>query len=393
MLNKFDKIPERAAAELLSTRELALLVNSSRKNRGLFQPLLKERELLHHVVRGDLTQVSALLAQSFQFLSTKTTVTSLPGKTFTRISAADYILWALDKDQFNAMLSCLPQTAQGIQVEAQLRAQYNDPAHQLLLHAVRGEHDAVRALLTQDISLLSKKSSVIDLSGRVFEGISPFEYALWALDSHMWNTMLKCVSENEQGDEVLKQLGVHYKTLQTEGVTYRLNGTLITESHFNFQQTIIKELQTQVDLQNAPGNKDWAAIDKQWREGVGGAQRLLPMHVVNEYCTENRPFTPIPDFTIYPGPSTQFYNWLTGQDENWFKAGSSCGIDFAIYKGGEVYVPGAAGVRRARGAGGAVARPDLDAMMALCKVRTNDFINLATLLGVAPDSQPLAFHV
>jgi hypothetical protein len=303
------------------------------------------------------------------------------------------MLWALDEDQFDTMLSCLPQTKQGIQVAAQLRAQYNDPAHQLLLHAVRGEHDAVRALLTKDISLLSKKSSVIDLSGRVFEYISPFEYALWALDSHMWNTMLKCVPENEQGHQVLKQLGVHYKTLQIKKVTYRLNGTLITESHFNFQQTIIKELQTQMNLQNAPGNKNWDAINKQWREGVGGAQRLLPIHVVNEYCTENRPFTPIPDFTIYPGPAKQFYNCLTNQDANWFEGVSKLGIDFGIYKGAWAHWDGHCVDLRALPAVYGCALVDLDAVMALYKVRTNDFINLATLLGVTPDNQPLAFHV
>ena len=132
----------------ISTRELALLVNSSRKNRDLFQPLLHERKLVHHVVRGELAQISTLLAQDLNLLFKKTTVTSLPGKTFNRMSAFDYILWALDKDQFDTLLSCFPQTEQGNRVSAQLRAQYNAPAHQLLLHVVRGEHDAVRALLT-----------------------------------------------------------------------------------------------------------------------------------------------------------------------------------------------------------------------------------------------------
>jgi len=390
MLNKFDKYLSSAEAELLYTPELARLVYSSQKSHALFQPLLNERKVLHYVLRGNRAEVSALLAQDTNLLFKKTRATNLSGLNF-HIIPGDYMLWALDNVQFNSMLSCLPQTERGIQISAQLRAQYNDPAHQLLLHAVRGEHDAVRALLTQDISLLSKKSSVIDLSGRVFEDISAWEYALWALDFHMWNTMRKCVPENAQGDELLKQLGEQYKTLQTKGVTYRLNGTLITESHFNFQQTIIKELQTQLNLQKALGKKYWNAIDKQWREGVGGAQKLLPMHVVNEYCAVRRPFHPIPDFTTYPGSSNQFLNWLAAREENWFRVDSRLGCDFGVFKGPNAFCGSGEDVVRKRSLH--YAALDSAAMMALCKVRTNDFTNLATLFEVAPDSQPLAFHV
>lgn len=262
----------------------------------------------------------------------------------------------------------------------------------LLYQVVRGKHEAVRALLKENIDLLYKRGSITDCSGRKFESISPFEYALWALDSHMWNTMLKCVLENAQGDEVLKQLAVQYKTLQTYRVTYILNETLITESHFNFQQTIIKELQIQVDAANASGDKDWGAIDKQWRKGVGGAQRLLPMHVVNEYCAAEWSFHPIPDFTTYPGSSEQFDNWVTDQEENWFDVDSRLGIDFGIVKDRPPF--GAMGgaspfLGRVFQSSHADACADLAAMLALCKVRTNDFTNLATLLGVAPDSQPL----
>jgi hypothetical protein len=127
------------------------------------------------------------------------------------------------------------------------------------------------------------------------------------------------------------------ETPQIKGVTYSLNGTLITEPHFNFKQTIIKELQAQVNAQNAPGNKNWDAMDKQWVEGVGGAQRLLPMHVVNEYCAP-RAFYPVPNFTIYSGSSRKFYNYMTWAHEDWFTRDSKLGIDFGIC--------GAAGRRR-----------------------------------------------
>ncbi|BCA95452.1 hypothetical protein TUM19329_18130 [Legionella antarctica] len=95
------------------------------------------------------------------------------------------------------------------------------------------------------------------------------------------------------------------------------------------------------------------------------------MHVVDEYCS-NEPFYPVPKFTSQPKSSKQFYNLATEKDENWFSVDSKLSVDFAIYKG-----LGA----RARGRGGAgwPAR-DLDAMTALCKVRTTDFIDLKSQL-------------
>ncbi|EHL31967.1 hypothetical protein [Legionella drancourtii] len=242
--------------------------------------------------------------------------------------------------------------------------------HTFLRHVVCGEHEQVKAMLEQDIDLLFKREQVRDCSDRVFFEISGFEYALWALDKHMWTLMLECIPRNEKGKEVLARLSTQYKKLCEMGVSYSLHEKPITETHFNFANTIIKELQTQVDSINAPGDKNWDAIDKQWQEGVGGAQKLLPMHAVDEYCS-NEPFYPVPKFTSQPKSSKQFYNWTTVKDENWFSADSKLAIDFAIYKGR----------RGARGADGVVeAGGDLVALTALCEVRTNDFINLKSEL-------------
>lgn len=240
-------------------------------------------------------------------------------------------------------------------------------------HVTRGEHDAVKAMLEKDMSLIFKRGVVTDCSGREFENVSSFEYALWALDKHMWATMIACILQNEEGRKVFAQLIAQYNKVNTDGVTYKLNGKTITEQHFDFNNTIIKELQTQVDSINAPRVKNWEAIDKHWREGVGGTQKLLPMHVVNEYCSDE-PFYPLPEFTSQPKSSKQFYNWITEKDENWFSADSKLSVDFAIYKGGRRW-----GAWVAPG-GGAVRRADLDAMTALCKVRTNDFIDLKSQL-------------
>ena len=247
----------------------------------------------------------------------------------------------------------------------------------LLHHVTRGEHDAVKALLKKDMSLIFKRGIVTDCSGREFENISGFEYALWALDKHMWAAMIACIPQNEEGRKVFKQLIAQYNKVTTDGVTYKLNGKTITEEYFNFNSTIIKELQTQVDSMYAPEVQDWYAIDKQWREGVGSAQKLFPMHVVYEYCSDE-PFNPVPKFTSQPKSSKQFYNWITGKDENWFSVDSKLSVDFAIYKalaGGRMGSCGCAG----RGRCGWVLQ-DLAAMKALCKVRTKDFIDLKSQL-------------
>ena len=41
----------------------------------------------------------------------------------------------------------------------------------------------------------------------------------------------------------------------------------------------------------------WTELNDIWLIQIGGAQKLLPMHVFHEYCHPDRPFDPVPDFT------------------------------------------------------------------------------------------------
>lgn len=248
--------------------------------------------------------------------------------------------------------------------------------YNFLKHVVCGEHAKVKEMLEENIHLLFKRVKITDCSERTFFKISGFEYVLWALDKHMWTMMLDCIPQNEEGKAVLERLLVQYKQLEAKGVTYGLNGKAITEKHFDFKNTIIKALQTQVDLYYAPEPKNWRAIDKQWREGVGGAQKLLPMHVVNEYCS-NEPFYPVPNFTSRLTTSKQFYNRITRKEEDWFGVDSKLAVDFAIYRGvrDRAVAYGCASTPLPLGAGA-----DLIAVTALCEKRTNEFINLESQL-------------
>ncbi len=246
-----------------------------------------------------------------------------------------------------------------------------------LHYGTRGEYGVVKAMLTDTIELIYEQGSVTDCSGRTFEKISLFEYTLWAKDKPMWTVMFECIPQNEKRSQVIARLQSQYKNLITNGVTYRLNGERFTEHHFDFENTIIKALQTQVNFDGPDVN--WAEAHEQWRKGVGGAQKLFPMHVVYEYCSI-RPFSPLLDFTqqLALPASKQIYNFKTEKNENWFAVDSKLGVDFAILKDAAA-AAGGGGVSR-YAVEGARAAVDLDAMKALCKARTNDFINLESQL-------------
>jgi len=263
--------------------------------------------------------------------------------------------------------------------------------HKVLYHLVRGEYEAVCALLTNNIDLLYKMSSITDLSGRTFEKISPFQYALWSLNKHAWNKMLECIPRTKEGNEVLDNLMSQYKALQIEadedtpeikeeipqskGVTYTLNEKVITEPHYDF--AIIDALRKHANADYNSENKP--AIDKQWREEVGGAQRLLPLHIMDEYCS-NGVFFPIPDFNDPPEITQDtFDNWTSLENnlplkEKVYSHGkihSQIGVDIALYKG----QGGLNGVITAGGNTGPASQ-DLDAMEALFSVRMEDFEQL-----------------
>ena len=145
--------------------------------------------------------------------------------------------------------------------------------------------------------------------------------------------------------------------------TYTLHGNTITESHFDFKNILINALQTLVDMESS------IAKDTQWKEGVGGAQKLLPMHIIYEYCSKE-PFYPIPQFITQPESSNQFFNWTTQENEYWFCTDSELSVSFAILK---------AHYTRAGAFSGRIDDApwmDLDAMTALYEKRTNDFLEL-----------------
>ncbi len=253
-----------------------------------------------------------------------------------------------------------------------------------LLHCVvRGQYEKVKSILQNDISLIFQRGSVTDCSGRSFDNISAIEYVLWAKDKHMWTCMLDCLPKNEEGKKVLTRLLSQYNKVQTEGVTYRFNGKIITEINFDFENTIIKELQELVDLINAPGDKNWDAINEQWRTKVGGAQKLLPIHVVNEYRSD-QPFSPeVPQFTSPPEVVRPCYNEITRSYDDWDEIYRGLAVDFALYKGPDEWgtcSKSAGGFRNNLVLRLSRLTADLAALKELWEVRTQNVINFKSQL-------------
>ncbi|MBN9231422.1 MAG: F-box protein [Legionella sp.] len=233
-------------------------------------------------------------------------------------------------------------------------------------HVVRGEHDAVKNLLKKDIWLLAQRDQVTDYSTRTYQSISGFEYSLWALDKHMWAAMMSCIPQNKQGLKVFVELLAQYNKVSKKGITYTLHGNIITEPHFDFE-ILIKALRTQINLGSIPH----CTVDRHWQQSVGGAQKLLPMHVVDEYCSRE-PFYPLPQFTAQPKSSRQYYDWVILKDMDWF----GIKANFAICKGTAGCIASYDGEHNAF----EQVAYDLNAMTVLYEKRTHDFLELKTEL-------------
>jgi hypothetical protein len=163
------------------------------------------------------------------------------------------------------------KTQTSIKVSAEILAIF-------LKYVSEGEQDEAEALLKDKPELAVYSSDVTDLSGRSFKGITAFQYAVWALDFHMW-TMIRKYLPNQAAHEQILQVD--------KSAWAKQYGASIS------WQNLIDALQKYIDLCD---DSKWSEAATQWKIQVGGAQKLLPVHVVNEYCRPDRPFHPCPDF-------------------------------------------------------------------------------------------------
>ena len=169
---------------------------------------------------------------------------------------------------------------------------------QFLSLVAQGEQTKAETMVQNNPNLLLARGTVNDLAGRNFKGVDPeiarlggngvrefrditaLQYSVWALDWHMWKMLLKYLPPEEA-----KLQALEFET----GPWVRTHGV-----HAGPQlQGLIKALKTYID-----NYQPWSADQCQthWCKQVGGAQLLLPSHVINEYCHPKRSFDPCPNF-------------------------------------------------------------------------------------------------
>lgn len=140
-----------------------------------------------------------------------------------------------------------------------------------LLKVAYGHHTAVREELSMNsFPTICLRGNLVDHVGRSFINISAFEYALWALDKNMWE-LLTDFACNPENKPIFATLLSQYNKVQNDGVTYTMNGTLITEKHFETANLIAEAFLNIQELDFKP-----------WTENLHAARMQLPLHLINE---------------------------------------------------------------------------------------------------------------
>ena len=183
--------------------------------------------------------------------------------------------------------------------------------NQLLQHVANGEQDEAETWIKKYPGFLLCKGNVTDLSKREFKDITAFQYAVWALDWHMWKMLLKympAASAAEQLAELEARGTAHGKHASWQGLI----------DAYGRYETYRNE-------------KNYSACEAVWVRGIRGSQLLLPAHVVNEYCHETRAFYPLPDFSeIDVLPRSRKCGGVDWYDQRHGRSGK----EWANYRGG-----------------------------------------------------------
>lgn len=235
-----------------------------------------------------------------------------------------------------------------------------------LRFVAEGEQDKAEAMLKINPNLGLVPGDVTDLSKRTFIGITGFQYAVWALDWHMWKMLSK--KEYLSAQEA-KQQAEGFET----GAWVRQHG--IHAQHL--LDNLIKALQVTIRLHYDNTVTSSQKRNTAWVQQVGVAQLSLPVHVINEYCHPYRAFRDIPDFrcTALPFERSRIVDTIDRLDDSgcsdWFTVqckggtlGNSCAIQRGQCTSGERYP-----IAIAEPHDGYETNLDLQCIRALCDTR------------------------
>lgn len=164
-----------------------------------------------------------------------------------------------------------------------------EEVEEFLSYVAEGHQDNAEAMLKKNPKLVLARGSCKDFGGRTFKNITGFQYALWALDWHMWDMILGYLDK-------VDLVAAREQCREQEAVTEASGHG----AHYNFGE-FISALKNYVDkYEGLYRASKWDDLARLWIDGVGSAQKNTVAHVAQEYCHPDRSFDPVPDFTKKP---------------------------------------------------------------------------------------------
>jgi hypothetical protein len=189
--------------------------------------------------------------------------------------------------------------------------------HKFLNYVAKGQQDKAEAMLIINPSLATELGEVVE-SKRSFRWITGFQYALWSLDIHMCKMIQKYLSPEDAYAQAVDS------TTPENAVWVKAQG--INASHV--LDELISAYSIAIDSY-IQGKYDEG--DAAWFR-VGAIQGVVPAHVAQEFCHENRSFFPTPDFTDLSERLTRSQQTDEGE---WFSCSFNGGLlgEHAVVRG------------------------------------------------------------
>lgn len=186
----------------------------------------------------------------------------------------------------------------------------NADIEHLLKLVARSKRAKVEAILVKSPTLLLKKGETTDYSGRTFKEITAFELALWYRDRRMLKLIRKYLSKEEAAKQLNEYILSETSYKKTHGNNYDLT-------------KLINALKACVD--------DWNGDYKKCITELGQAQKMVPVHIANEYCNPNHLFTAQQFNEEELEYCLEIFDWDNGELMNWFPLPSKLGTKSAIF--------------------------------------------------------------
>ena len=202
---------------------------------------------------------------------------------------------------------------------------------------------------------------------RTWKNITGFQYAVLALDYHMWTMIQKYISTEDASQQIAE--------IKTKATLKDKEGWIIKPGDLDWPQIGWTQLIEALDVY-IKNYSPWSAeqCKTHWCQQVGGAQLILPAHVINEYSHPTRSFHPCPKWQgegelLLPRKGVS--EWINN-------SGYKLGSTFGWVRGILCNPPWGGAAEPEQAGGGVVASMDHRAGVELLKSRTEQAQTLVT---------------